>query len=45
MNHRSEIDGLRAIAVVSVYYDDDHLSIKGSEIINNLILNKIENIK
>jgi hypothetical protein len=29
----------------SFYYDDDHLSIKGSEIINNLILNKIENIK
>ena len=27
----------------SFYYDDDHLSIKGSEIINNLMFNKIEN--
>ena len=29
----------------SFYYDDDHLSLDGSKIVNNLIINKIENIE
>jgi len=45
--YRSEIDGLRAVAVLSVifYHDDNHPSLKGSDLINEQIILKLNQIK
>ena len=46
LNYRPEIDGLRAIVVFAVIlYDELHPSLKGAEMINELIMKEINKIQ